>query len=169
MAYEVNVDDRTAKVELAARNENQLSIKVDDITYDVDLIRVEEGVYSILYNGKSYNVELIESGSERKYVVNTLYNSYNVEVVDAETRYRRIRNRSIMEEGESHIKSPMPGKVVSVPVKKGDEVSVGQTVIIVSAMKMESEFKAKKDGTIKDILVNEGDTVKGDQDLIVIE
>lgn len=169
MSLEVNIDNRTAQVELIARNNDQATIKVDDLIYDVDIIRVEEGVYSLIYKGKSYNVELIESGSSRNYAVNTLFNSYDVEVVDAETKYRRIRDRRAIEEGESHIKSPMPGKVVSIPVSKGEEVSNGQTVVIVSAMKMESEFKAKKDGVIKEILVKEGDTVKGDQDLIVIE
>ena len=46
---------------------------------------------------------------------------------------------------------------------------VGQTVIIVSAMKMESEFKAAKAGVVSEIPVAEGDTVDGNQVLVVIE
>jgi biotin carboxyl carrier protein len=63
----------------------------------------------------------------------------------------------------------MPGKIVKILVKIGDKVKAGDTVVIVSAMKMESEYKVKNDRTIKDILVKEGDTIDGNQPLIIIE
>ena len=63
----------------------------------------------------------------------------------------------------------MPGKVVKLLVAEGDAVEVGQTVIIVSAMKMESEFKATKAGVVSEIPVAEGDTVDSNQVLVVIE
>ena len=63
----------------------------------------------------------------------------------------------------------MPGKVVKIPVKIGEEVKEGQTLIIISAMKMESEFKAKKDGKVKDIRTSEGATVDGNQVLLILE
>ena len=63
----------------------------------------------------------------------------------------------------------MPGKIVKILVAEGDTVTAGQTVIIVSAMKMESEFKASKSGVISEIPVKEGDTVDGNQVLVVIE
>ena len=63
----------------------------------------------------------------------------------------------------------MPGKVVKIPVKVGDKVETGETVIIVSAMKMESEYKAARVGLIKEIHVAEGDTIEGHQPLITIE
>jgi biotin carboxyl carrier protein len=69
----------------------------------------------------------------------------------------------------SAISSPMPGKIVKILVNKGDQVKAGETVIIVSAMKMESEYKVKSDRTIKEILVKEGDTIDGNQPLIIIE
>ncbi len=70
---------------------------------------------------------------------------------------------------DSTISSPMPGKVVRVLVKKGDSVKAGETVIIISAMKMESEYKVKKDRKIIEVLVNDGDTIDGNQPLIIIE
>ncbi len=63
----------------------------------------------------------------------------------------------------------MPGKIVKILVAEGDKVEAGQTVIIVSAMKMESEFKASKAGIVNEIPVKEGDTVDGNQVLVVIE
>ena len=54
-------------------------------------------------------------------------------------------------------------------VKKGDKVKAGETVIIVSAMKMESEYKVKQDRVVKDVKVKEGDTVDGNQPLVIVE
>ncbi|MBU2466496.1 MAG: biotin/lipoyl-binding protein, partial [Bacteroidetes bacterium] len=70
---------------------------------------------------------------------------------------------------EHIIASPMPGKVVKVLVKEGDHVKAGETVVVVSAMKMESEYKVKQDRVIKKVLVKEGDTVSGDQPMVIIE
>ena len=63
----------------------------------------------------------------------------------------------------------MPGKVVKIMVKEGDEVSAGDTVIVIEAMKMQSNYKVNCDCIIKNILVNEGDTVNGDQTLITLD
>ena len=67
------------------------------------------------------------------------------------------------ESGENKVISPMPGKVVQVLVSEGDVVKEGETVVIISAMKMESEYKVKKDRTIKEIKVKEGDTITANQ------
>jgi biotin carboxyl carrier protein len=63
----------------------------------------------------------------------------------------------------------MPGKVVKILVSEGDEIKEGENAIIISAMKMESEYKSPKDGIVKQINVKEGDTIEGDQVLIELE
>jgi biotin carboxyl carrier protein len=168
MALEIKIGDRTAQVELISREGNLVKVDVDGKVYDLDLLMVEDGVYSILYNNISYNVELIEKQDHRHYNVNTLYSSWDVEIVDAETKYRRNRHKEEHEEIRK-IFSPMPGKVVKILVKEGDSVKAGETVIIVSAMKMESEYKLKKDRIVRQVLVKEGDTIDGNQTLIVVE
>lgn len=97
-----------------------------------------------------------------------MYSSWDVEIIDAETKYRQNRHRDDIEEVRK-IFSPMPGKIVKIMVKEGDKVKAGDTVIIVSAMKMESEYKVKKDRIVRQVLVKEGDTVDGNQTLIVVE
>jgi biotin carboxyl carrier protein len=169
MELELNIDSRTAKVDLLKREGNQISVSVDGEAYTLDMVRVADGIYSIIYKGKSYNVEMIRGTTDKHFVVNTFYNSYEVEVVDAETKYIRNRHKGDTQEGENSISTPMPGKVVKILVKVGDKVEVGQTVIIVSAMKMESEFKARKPGTVKAIHVKEGDLVEGHKVMVVIE
>jgi biotin carboxyl carrier protein len=63
----------------------------------------------------------------------------------------------------------MPGKVVKIPVKAGDLVTAGQTLIVVEAMKMQSEFKATADRTVLEILVKEGDIVNAHQVMLKLE
>jgi biotin carboxyl carrier protein len=167
-SLEIQAGERIAKVELISKKGSEIKIKVDDKLYDVDIIMVERGVYSILLDGRSYNVELIASGGSKNYQVNTLFYSFDAEVVDAERKYQKSRKR-VDDLEEAVISSPMPGKVVKILVKPGDLVKAGDTVVIVSAMKMESEYKVKKDRLIKEIKVKEGDTVSANQPLIIIE
>ena len=169
MELELNIESRTAIVDFVKREVNLISVSVDGEIYDLDMVRVAEGIYSIIYKGKSYNVEMIQGITDKHYIVNTFYTTYNVEVVDAETKYIRNRHKGDSQEGKNSISTPMPGKVVKILVKVGDAVEAGQTVIIVSAMKMESEFKASKAGIVSEIPVTEGDTVDGNQVLVVIE
>ncbi|MFO7613486.1 MAG: biotin/lipoyl-containing protein [Bacteroidales bacterium] len=167
-SLEIQVGNRIARVELIGRQGSELKIKVDDRVYDADILMVERGVYSILLDGMSYNVELIATNGPKNYHVNTLFHSFDVEVVDAETKYLKSRKK-IDDLEENIISSPMPGKVVKIMVKPGDQVKAGDTVVVVSAMKMESEYKVKSDRLIKEIKVKEGDTVSANQPLIIIE
>lgn len=167
MSTEININDRNAQVEVLSRDGNKVRISIDGKKYDADILMVEEGVYSILIDNKSHNIELIRTNN-KNYIVNTYAKSYNIEIVDAESKYLKSRRRDDGHE-ETVISSPMPGKVVKILVKEGDQVKAGDTIVIVSAMKMESEYKVKKDRLIKEIKVKEGDTIQANQPLVVIE
>ncbi|ASJ06533.1 acetyl-CoA carboxylase biotin carboxyl carrier protein subunit [Thermococcus pacificus] len=68
--------------------------------------------------------------------------------------------------GEGVVTAPMPGKILRILVKEGEQVKTGQGLLILEAMKMENEIPAPKDGVVKKILVKEGDTVDTGQALI---
>lgn len=169
MPLEVKIGDRIAEVKLLKQDRNFVTISIDNKVYDLDIEMVENGVYSILHNGHSYNVELIEGSTAKKYYVNTLYQHFDVEIIDAQSKYLQNRKKNLDVEGGNVISSPMPGKVVRIPVKVGDDVKIGQTVIVISAMKMESDYKSAIDGKVKEINVKEGSTIEGNQPLVVIE
>jgi biotin carboxyl carrier protein len=169
MAYEIRLEDRLAKIEVLNRAGNKAVISVDDNKYEVDIVMVEDGVYSILFNGHSYNLELITGDNGKKYIVNTFSRSFNVEVIDAETKYQQSRSQGFDMDEALQISSPMPGKVVKINVREGDPVKEGETLIVVEAMKMQSEFKASGDRIVKSILVKEGDIVEAHQILIKLE
>jgi len=168
MALEINIDGKSANVELLSKNGNKYQIAIDGKNYNVDLEMVERGVYSVLYKNKSFNVELIRGKQPKTYTINTLYNSYDISILDAEAKYLRSRKDDDMDD-DAAISSPMPGKVVKILVKTSDKVKAGDTVIIISAMKMESEYKVKRDRVIKNVMVKEGDIIDGNQPLIIVE
>jgi biotin carboxyl carrier protein len=166
--FEIKINDRIAKVKIVKENDNILEVLVDGRKYNIDIVPVDSG-YSIISDNKSYNVEIIEDENRKKFLVNTLYQSFNVDIVDAEFRYQENRKKSKELEGSNVISSPMPGRIVRIPVKEGQQIEAGQTVIVVSAMKMESEYKTSKAGIIKLIHVKEGDIVTGHQPLVTVE
>lgn len=169
MSVEIRLDKRIAKVQILKQFENLLEISVDDKIYQVDLMHNDEGIFSILNKGRSFNIELVPQANPKHYTAYTLYDNYEIEIIDAESRYRRNRSGSGQLVSENTISSPMPGKVVKIPVSVGDEVNKGDTVITISAMKMESEYKSPIDGKIAKIFVSEGSTIDANQKLIEIE
>ena len=169
MAYEIKLEHRTASIELLNRVGSKVLLAVDGRKYELDVVMVEKGVYSILSNGHSYNVELIEGKTGKEYIVNTFARSFVAEIIDAETKYLQNRLQGSEQKGENELSSPMPGKVVKIPVSVGEHVTAGQTLIVVEAMKMQSEFKASEDRVVKEILVKEGDTVNAHQVMIRLE
>ncbi|MCX6238764.1 MAG: biotin/lipoyl-binding protein [Bacteroidia bacterium] len=169
MELELKVNNRNAIVKEVKREGNILTLSVDDELYEVDIVKVSNQEFSVLYNGRSFNIEVIESKEPKHFNVNTLYFKFDIEVVDNESRYRQSRMQSNQIHTDNTIRSPMPGKVVRVFVKPGDIVEAGQPLIVLSAMKMESEFKAGQRGIVKEVPVKEGDTVDNNQLLVVIE
>ena len=70
---------------------------------------------------------------------------------------------------KSGVKSPLPGVILDIKVKEGDEVKKGQTVIILEAMKMENSINADRDGKVTSIKVSKGESVLEGTDLVIIE
>ena len=70
---------------------------------------------------------------------------------------------------KSGVKSPLPGVILDIKVKEGDEVKKGQTIIILEAMKMENSINADNDGKVTAINVSKGESVLEGTDLVIIE
>ena len=72
-------------------------------------------------------------------------------------------------EGPQRVTSPMPGKIVRVLVKPGDRVDARQGLVVVEAMKMENELRARAAGTVTEVRVTEGSSVEAGAILVVLE
>ncbi len=81
--------------------------------------------------------------------------------------FRGFKPSGVGGENEGQLLTQMPGKIVKILVDVGQEVKVGQTLLILEAMKMENEIKCAIDGVVKNIHVNEGEAL--DQGVLMLE
>lgn len=168
MKLDIKLNDNIKELKLIEKLDNKVKISVDGRLYEVDAVMVENGVFSLLIDNKSYNVEIVERDSPKRLTVNTIFKSFDIDIIDAEEKYKSLRKGSDLEDNNI-VSSPMPGTVVKILVSQGDIVEEGETVIIVSAMKMESEYKVKQKRIVKEICVAEGDNIISNQALIILE
>ena len=168
MPLELKIKDRKAKVEVINQEGSLYHVKIGGKEYQLDVVQVESSVYSVLYQGNSINLEMIEADTPNHYKVNTRTDQFSVEVIDPVRRYQSAKSAG-MTSSDRIIESPMPGRIVQVLVNEGDVIEEGQTTVIVSAMKMESEYKAPISGIISKVHIKEGETVDGGIPLIEID
>ena len=71
--------------------------------------------------------------------------------------------------GPQRLTAPMPGKVVRVLVKSGDQVRARQPLVVVEAMKMENELRAQRDGAVASVHAREGQSVDAGALLVVVQ
>ena len=83
--------------------------------------------------------------------------------------YRGYKPSGLNKSGAGALITQMPGKVVKLMKKEGDKVALGETVLILEAMKMENEIKSGANGIIKTINVKEGQAVEAGFLMVEIE
>ena len=169
MQFEIDINDRTHKVVIeraGAGAEGRFRVVIDGVSANVDARRTELGLSLVFEDGRSMDVALTDRPGGEWFV--QLPHADVTAVVDAR-RYQRGEGGGAAKTGVQKIKAPMPGRVVRILVKVGDEVALKQGVVVVEAMKMENELGAPKAGRVKDIAVTEGQSVEAGRVLIVIE
>jgi biotin carboxyl carrier protein len=123
------------------------------------------GVISILEGNRSTVVTLFSSPAGMVACIG----GKQLPVGLGDPRDRAPRTRDARAIGPQEVRTSMPGKVVRMLVADGDEVAVGQGVMIVEAMKMQNELKAPKAGRVTRVCTVEGSTVTAGETLLVIE
>ena len=165
---EIHIGNRVADVTLVSKEGNKVQLLIDGKPYDADIVMAENGSCSIIHNYDSINAELTHTEGSKSYEVNMFQRSYHVDIVDTQAKYLRMKRGADETQG-NRITAPMAGKVVKIPVKKGDHLKACDIAIVLEAMKMQNNYKVIADCTVRDILVSEGDAVNANQDLILLD
>jgi biotin carboxyl carrier protein len=135
-------------------------ITVDSVDYEIDFESVsEQTVYSLLANNRSYEALVYES--EEGWQV-LLQGSQYVLLVEDE-RERRLRaslGGGPPENVDFHLRAPMPGLIVTVPVSEGQEVEKGDVLVVLESMKMQNQLKSPRPGKVSRVQVKPGDSVE---------
>jgi len=117
--------------------------------------------YTVTINGKSYSV--IVNGT--KAIVNGM--KYDIDVAEGITEKGAVPAdpSKAGTEDALPVRAPLPGTVVRINVKVSDTVNEGDTILVLEAMKMETEIKAPRSGTLSSIAVSKGEQVNSGQTL----
>ena len=121
-------------------------------SYEVEILSFEGKVVKMEVNGTSYSVELDKEVKTSKTPV--LVRTSVPQPTRSESKIKKNISSSA-----TPIKSPLPGTIIQVLVKEGDEVKVGQKLLSMEAMKMENHVLAEKEGKVTIIKVKAGDSV----------
>ena len=90
---EIHIGNRVAEVELVSKEDNKVVLTIDGKTFEADVVMAENGTCNILMDGRSSNAQLIRRDNGKSYKVNTHYSSFNVEIVDSQAKYLRMRKK----------------------------------------------------------------------------
>jgi biotin carboxyl carrier protein len=181
-SYEIFIDGKPRKIELTKISERVFTAKVDDKSLDVELQADAldlEKEFSIKINDKAYAVELPRFNREKLFPVKVEEATFKAEVKTPTTKTaltafeptpltlakRTVAQKQVV---EGAVVAPMTGKIVSIKVKKGDQVKAGQVLCVIEAMKMENEIAASKTGSVQEVNVSEGSSVNEGEVLFVI-
>lgn len=144
--------------------------------HEIFLARENEAV-KLQIEGDTFEARIVEPGvvqiGDQRFHVKVGENNVTVDGQDLAFRIHEFQpSVGVGEKGGARgarIKPPMPGKIVSVVVKEGDEVEAGAVLLILEAMKMQNEIVAPAGGTVKKVSVKPGQNVEAKDVLIEIE
>ena len=131
-----------------------------------DIRRLGPDNYSVIVDGCQHTVVVCQLAAD-SYEAHVAGATLAIEIRDP----RRLSSHVTGSEtgGPQAVRAPMPGKVLSVLVQIGDEVSVDEGLLVVEAMKMQNELRASRAGRVTAVKVNAGDSVSAGDTLVVVE
>lgn len=161
MTYTFKIQDQIYRVDLEEDDKNT-QVEIDGKKIPVEFHKIDNNLYSVISEGKSLSLGILRNG--KKIHIFHEGNIYEFEAVSERERAKV----SASDFGVQEIKSPMPSRVVKILKNLGEDVKVGDGVIVVEAMKMESELKSTIDGKVKDVKVEGGDAVESGTILVIL-
>lgn len=136
--------------------------------YEVDIIEVEGTLAKVTVNGIEFDVEMKQPISMGSTIAKKAP-SVKPQPAIVQGQVEKTESAPVVKAGEgTKVTSPLPGTITSIKVKVGDTVAVGDTVVVLEAMKMQNSIEAENAGTITSVMVNVGDSVMEGAVLVTI-
>jgi biotin carboxyl carrier protein len=173
MEYVARIGESDRNVSVEQIDEGKWRVVIDGAERILDARRIDATQWIIdLGNGKHlrFDVEANKDGDPQVELGGV---SQTIKLLDPR-RVRLEAAQAVASKGRGPagpeiLRTPMPGKVVKVLVKVGDEVAAGQGVAVIEAMKMENEMRAGRAGKVAAIHVAEGQTLEAQAQVLTIE
>lgn len=166
--YELETGERSFLIELERMEESgpeELYLaEIDGEKKEVRMISVSPSHLSLLVDNRSHNVQVEKEGD--CYRVTTGGESYSFRIREwSGSRQPDTEPRA----AEVVITAPMPGLVMEVFARPGEEIEANARLLVLEAMKMQNEISSPRPGRITSVSVNQGDSVRIGDQLVVIE
>lgn len=129
--------------------------------YNVEIGEVNDNIANVVVNGETFSVEL-EKQAEPEKKKPVLGQPKNEDTDNEVTPAANVNTNNAL-------KAPLPGVVTEIKVEVGQEVSAGDTLVVLEAMKMANNLEAEKSGKVTAICVKVGESVMEDTPLVVVE
>ena len=164
MKYQINSGESKFEIDI----DREGVIRMDGEVIEADLQKViNPSLYSLLLSKRSFELRIEQV--EEAFQVQIKGVTLNVTVEDERAKLLAGAKSAISSDArEVVIKSPMPGVIIDLPVKQGDQVGAGQLLVVVESMKMHNEFSAPRAGIVKAVRVKSGEKVLQNTILITI-
>jgi biotin carboxyl carrier protein len=164
MRYITTIGEREYLIEII----DEHTLLVNGVRYHIDFESVsEQPVYSLLLDGRSFESYVYEGEEGLQVLLHGAHYQASVED-EREKRLRSATRGSVAEHAEFHLKAPMPGLVVAIPVSEGQTISKGEVLLVLESMKMQNELKSPRAGTVSRMRVKVGDSVELKQTLLSV-
>jgi biotin carboxyl carrier protein len=141
----------------------KFSFVINGNAYEVEVLGFEENIARVEVNGTQFNVEVQKDLKMTK--TPTLVRAEPPKPTSKESKIPRTPSQTT----NMAIKAPLPGTIITVLVKSGDKVALGQKLLTMEAMKMENNVLSEKDGVVKVVHVKPGQAVAQSEVLVEIE
>ena len=176
MIFEIAIGDKLRTVGIV-RKGGVLHVDLDGRTHVVDARRISDSVVSMLVQSgdstapsRSIDAAFATQLSPGEFDVHVDGRTIPLQIRPAGSFGRQNKvGAGVSTSGPQRVAAPMPGKVVRVLAKPGDDVKARQGLVVVEAMKMENELRAPRDGRVRDVAVAEGQSVDAGAVLVVVE
>ncbi len=165
MEQEFKLRDKTYKLKLESRGDI-CEIDLDGKKHKVNVAVVSSNTISFLKDEQAFIAHFAQKDDKTFVSING--EEFCVEKPDYQAK-KSFAGEHTQIGDQTSVSTPMPGKVVKIGVKVGDEVRKNQTLVIVEAMKMENEIKSPVPAKIKKINFKEGDLVDTGQPIVELE
>lgn len=150
-------------------DQDRMEAVIDGHTLPFEWGIIGNGVYHMRTGSQNYRVSLISYDPPDQLLFQVNGKLYQTVVRDEKQQLlMEMGFTNVANPGLAELKAPMPGKVLEISVSAGSEVSAGQPLVILEAMKMENELRSPHAGIIENINISPGDSVEKNELLLVI-
>jgi len=164
MKYITTINEHEYMVDII----DEHKVSIDGVTFQIDFIPVgDQPVYSLVVNGQSFDAHVYPNEDAWQVLFRgSLFTAYVED--EREKRLRAALAGKVAQHADFHLKAPMPGMVVSIPVQEGQVVRKGDVLVILESMKMQNELRSPRDGKVVRVRVETGDRVEQKETMLSV-